>query len=123
MTYQIEVIATQEIIVTSADPTWSDGIWDCGNVRFTDINKDLYSNVSTPPVSDFSAQNKAQAMSLLSATDWTTIPDVSNPAASNPYLTNVSEFAAYRSTVRNIAVSPPTDSVVFPVAPNEVWSN
>ena len=28
---------------------------------------------------------KNKANSLLSATDWTTIPDVANPAVSNPY--------------------------------------
>ena len=69
------------------------------------------------------AKNKAEAASLLSATDWTTIPDVSNPAVSTPHLTNASEFAAYRSQVRAIAVNPPTTPAVFPAVPTEQWSS
>ena len=68
-------------------------------------------------------QNKEQATSLLSATDWTTIPDVADPAVSNPYLTNAAEFAAWRSQVRAIAVNPPTTPAVFPAQPTEQWSN
>jgi hypothetical protein len=68
------------------------------------------------------AATKAQAASLLTATDWTTIPDVSDPALSDPYLTNAAEFAAYRSNVRKIAVNPPVTVDVWPVEPNEVWS-
>jgi hypothetical protein len=75
-----------------------------------------------PPPVDYSAQNKAQAQFLLQETDWTTIPDVSDPALSDPYLTNAAEFAAYRSAVRKIAVNPPTDLVAFPSQPDEVWS-
>jgi len=66
--------------------------------------------------------NKTQAASLLSATDWTTIPDVSDPAVSDPYLTNAAEFAAYRSNVRKIAVNPPVTVDVWPVEPEEVWA-
>ncbi len=68
------------------------------------------------------AQNKATAASLLQATDWTAIPDVSDPLKSNPYLTNQADFVTYRSTIRNIAVNPTWDAV-FPTAPTEQWSN
>jgi hypothetical protein len=68
------------------------------------------------------AQVKAQAASLLTATDWTTIPDVSDPALSDPYLTNAAEFAAYRSDVRKIAVNPPVTVGTWPVQPEEVWA-
>lgn len=68
-------------------------------------------------------QNKSQASALLSATDWTTIPDVANPSASNPYLMNQGEFIAWRSQVRAIAVNPPTTPAVFPEQPTEQWSN
>jgi hypothetical protein len=67
-------------------------------------------------------QNKSQAASLLTATDWTTIPDVSDPALSDPYLTNAAEFAAYRSNVRKIAVNPPVTVGTWPVQPEEVWA-
>ena len=68
------------------------------------------------------AANKAQATSLLTATDWTTIPDVSDPALSDPYLTNAAEFAAYRSQIRKIAVNPPVTVDVWAVAPDEAWA-
>lgn len=68
------------------------------------------------------AENKSQATALLQQTDWTTIPDVADPALSDPYLTNAAEFAAYRSNVRKIAVNPPTTPAVFPVMPDEIWS-
>ena len=66
------------------------------------------------------AQNQATASQLLYATDWTTIPDVINPA-NNPYLTNQAEFLAYRNTVRKIAVNPTWDAV-FPEQPTAIWS-
>lgn len=68
------------------------------------------------------AQIGAQAASLLSATDWTTIPSVADPAQSDPYLTNQAEFIAWRSQVRAIAVTPKYDSVI-PPQPKDHWSN
>lgn len=65
---------------------------------------------------------KQQASGLLYATDWTTIPDVANPAVSNPYLLNASEFAAYRSQVRALAVNPVVNPV-FPPVPTAQWSS
>lgn len=62
------------------------------------------------------------AKSILNATDWTSIADVGDPAKSNPYLVNQSEFIAYRSTVRNYAVNPVVDPV-WPTPPTEQWSS
>lgn len=76
-----------------------------------------------PTPEEIQTKNKQQAQALLSATDWTTIPDVADPAVSNPYLTNAAEFAAWRSQVRAIAVNPPTTQAVFPEQPTEQWSN
>lgn len=67
------------------------------------------------------ANNKVQASQLLTATDWTTIPDVSDQAVSNPYLENSVAFAAYRSQVRAIAVNPPVTVNSWPVKPEEIW--
>lgn len=53
-------------------------------------------------------------------TDWTTIPDVANPANS-PYLANQADFIAYRNQVRQLAVNPVVDPV-FPTKPAEVWN-
>ena len=62
---------------------------------------------------------KNDASALLFETDWTTIPDVADPS-NTPYLKNQSEFIAWRSQVRALAVNPVVDPV-FPPKPNEVW--
>lgn len=62
---------------------------------------------------------KKDASALLYDTDWTTIPDVADPA-NTPYLTNQAEFIAWRSQVRALAVNPVVDPV-FPPKPVEVW--
>ena len=71
---------------------------------------------------ELAANNKTQATTILTNTDWTSIADVADPAKSNPYLMNQAEFISYRSTVRNIAVNPTFDAV-FPTQPVEVWSS
>jgi len=71
---------------------------------------------------ELAANNKTQATTILTNTDWTSIADVADPEKSNPYLMNQAEFIAYRSTVRNIAVNPTFDAV-FPTQPVEVWSS
>lgn len=65
--------------------------------------------------------NKQEASQKLTATDWTTIPDVSDPTKSNPYLSNVNEFITYRNDVRAIALNPPVTVNAWPVLPQEVW--
>lgn len=69
------------------------------------------------------ASNKAQAESMLQATDWAATVDINNPEYSNPYLANQPEFLAYRSNVRKIAVYPPVVVEAWPVAPEEVWAS
>jgi hypothetical protein len=66
-------------------------------------------------------QNKQQAQSLLTGTDWTEIPSVTNPE-NTPHLTNAAEYITYRNALRAIAVNP-TWNVVFPTAPTETWSS
>jgi len=68
-------------------------------------------------------QNKTAASALLSATDWTAIPSVADPAQSNPHLTNQAEFIAWRNQVRSIAITPPTTPATFPAQPTEQWSS
>lgn len=65
------------------------------------------------------ANCKKQASALLYETDWTTIPDVGDPANS-PYLKNQAEFIAWRSQIRSLAVNPVVNPV-FPAKPDEVW--
>ena len=62
---------------------------------------------------------KKQASELLYETDWTTIPDVADPANS-PYLTNQAAFIAWRNQIRALAVNPVVDPA-FPPKPDEVW--
>ena len=66
------------------------------------------------------AANKATASSLLAGTDWASISDVGSPS-NNPYLSNQSEFIAYRNVIRAIAVYPPAGQVTWPTAPTEIW--
>ena len=73
-------------------------------------------------IANLQAQTSATAQQLLSATDWTAIASVADPALSNPYLTNQAEFLAYRSAVRAIGVNPPTTTPVFPKVPTATWS-
>ena len=67
-------------------------------------------------------ENKEIATKLLYETDWTSIPDVGNPELSNPYLINQTEFLAWRSQIRAIAVNPTAGYIVFPTKPKEQWS-
>jgi len=63
-----------------------------------------------------------KASQLLYQTDWTTIADVSDPAKSNPYLTNAAEFNTYRNTVRQYAINPVADPT-WPSQPTAQWSS
>ena len=62
---------------------------------------------------------KREASKILYETDWTTIPDVADPA-NPPYLANQAELIAWRSQIRALAVNPVVDPV-FPPKPNEIW--
>ena len=65
--------------------------------------------------------NKNTAIGLLQSTDWTTIPDIADPAKSNPYLSNSAEFVAYRNAVRQYAVYPVAGDIDWPQPPQEMW--
>jgi hypothetical protein len=90
------------------------------------VETQIVRNMTPGEIQDRSQQamdsNKQQAEILLQQTDWTTIPDVSDPALSNPYLTNAAEFAAYRSAIRKIAVNPPVTVGAWPDKPQTVWA-
>jgi len=85
-------------------------------IRITDEEADQlrYANITAD-------QNKATASALLSATDWSTIADVSNPATANPYLANQADFIAYRNAVRQYAVYPVAGNITWPILPTENW--
>jgi hypothetical protein len=74
---------------------------------------------SSPPTAE---ENKATAVGLLTQTDWTTIPDVSDPTKSNPYLSNVNDFVTYRNAVRQYAINPVAGNITWPAIPQEIWA-
>lgn len=74
-----------------------------------------------PPPPIPAEQNKQMASELLYETDWTTIPDVSDPTKSNPYLSNIQDFINYRNAVRQYAINPIAGDVSWPIKPKAVW--
>lgn len=79
-------------------------------------------NTPKPPVPPTAEGNKEQAIYLLQQTDWTIIPDVSDPTKSNPYLSNVNDFVTYRNAVRQYALNPVAGNITWPTLPQEVWT-
>ena len=55
---------------------------------------------------------KSQAKDMIAAVDWAVLPDVG--------LANVSDFTAYRATLRALILNPVADPV-FPTEPQPVW--
>jgi len=94
-------------------PTWANNAMAAWTVANTPV---------LPTPQQIQATNKNTAVSLLQQTDWATISDVSDPAKSNPYLTNVNNFLTFRNQVRPTAINPPTTVVTFPANPVAVWS-
>ena len=75
-----------------------------------------------PPPPPTAEENKVTAMGKLQSTDWTTIPDVSDPIKSDPYLSNAQEFITYRNAVRQYAVYPVAGDINWPTIPQEIWT-
>jgi hypothetical protein len=84
---------------------------------------EAYTPPAPPPIPSAQEENKITAQSLLYTTDWSTIPDVSDPTKSNPYLVNVQEFLDFRNLVRNIEINPPEVPFDFPLVPKAQWSD
>ena len=79
-------------------------------------------NTPIPPSPPTAEENKQTAINLLQQTDWTTIPDVSDPTKSNPYLANANDFVTYRNAVRQYAINPVAGDITWPTLPQEVWT-
>ena len=80
-------------------------------------------NTPVPPSPSTAEDNKNTAVNLLQKTDWTTIPDVSDPTKSNPYLANANDFVTYRNAVRQYAINPVAGDITWPTLPQEVWTS
>jgi hypothetical protein len=104
--------------------------WDQDNQDITELPSWVLSCIAIydeamapkPPVSLTAEKNKEKAISKLKSTDWTTIPDVSDPTKSNPYLANVNDFVTYRNAVRQYAINPVAGDITWPTLPQEVWT-
>ena len=94
-------------------PSWV----DCCLAKWTEANTPV------PPSTPTAEENKQTAILKLSNTDWTTIPDVSDPTKSNPYLSNANDFISYRNVVRQYALNPVAGDIIWPTIPQEVWNN
>lgn len=93
-----------------------------GNEAFdVEGNQVQYDSVAVQEEADKLACSD-QAKAILTATDWTSIADVGNPDASNPYLVNQTAFIAYRSQIRALAINPVANPV-WPTQPTEQWSS
>jgi hypothetical protein len=79
-------------------------------------------NTPVPPSPPTAEENKQTAINLLQQTDWTTIPNVSDPTKSNPYLSNANDFVTYRNAVRQYAINPVAGDITWPTLPQEVWT-
>lgn len=66
------------------------------------------------------ADCKAKAQGLLSETDWSEIPSVSD-IAHTPHLVNTQDFIAYRVELRILAVNPVVNPT-WPTPPIALWS-
>jgi len=109
--------ATQ-LCTQNDNPTLIDGVWTLG-WTITEMTPEQQAQY----IANLQAQTSTQAQTLLSATDWTAIASVADPAVSTPHLTNQAEFLSYRSAVRAIGVNPPTTPATFPTVPTATWSN
>jgi hypothetical protein len=92
-----------------------------GDVAYDVDNNEVAYDLSAATAQAKKDDCKAKAKVLLSQTDWAVLPDVSDPLKSNPYLTNVNEFLAYRNAIRAIAVTPTAGWLTWPDIPKAVW--
>lgn len=96
-------------------PQWADNAMNAWTVANTPVPP-------PDPIPPTAEQNKQVAVSKLQATDWATIPDVADPAKSDPYLSNAQDFVTYRNAVRQYAVYPVAGAINWPTVPQEVWT-
>ena len=115
---RIAEVAVQEFEV--ADPLFWTTCPDNCTTAWTYDNGVFTAPVIPVPTVD---ENKATAVNLLQATDWATRGSVSDPALSNPYLTNQDAFFSYQNTVRQVAINPVAGNLTWPTQPTPQWSN
>jgi hypothetical protein len=86
------------------------------------LNKWTEANTPLPQTPATVEQNKNIAVYKLKETDWSISPDVGDSTKSNPYLSNVSDFIAYRNAVRQYAINPVGGDINWPALPQATWT-
>lgn len=119
----IVIIKDNKVVATAMDSYNGPDQYMVAPPDFIEARTYEYIVVDNELVLPWAEINKNTATTLLQETDWTATVDITNPQYSDPYLTNQTEFLAYRSTVRQIAVNPPTTEATFPEQPIAIWSN
>jgi hypothetical protein len=115
-----EVSADENIFEVAEPLFWVDCHDDCVAYEYEYVENTI---VLIPTPITPAETNKATAVSLLQATDWTQIPSVSDPALSNPYLANKLAFDQYRNAVRQYAIYPVEGNIEWATVPQEDWQS
>jgi hypothetical protein len=97
-------------------PDWANNAIAAWQIAYDEAHKP-----APDPLPPTVEENKMTASGKLFQTDWTTIPDVSDPTKSNPYLSNTQDFVGYRNAVRQYAVYPIAGNIDWPMVPTAVW--
>ena len=121
-TLVVQVEPLGQTFPVAPDHEWVDCPDDIIAGQFNYVNGQFTPYVPPAPPASTAEENKQMAVAILQSTDWTTIPDVSDPTKSNPYLSNVQRFVDYRNAVRQYAVNPVAGNIDWPVKPNEKWT-
>jgi hypothetical protein len=120
-TLVVQVEPLGQTFPVDADHEWVDCSDDIIAGQFNYVNGQFIPYVA-PAYVPTADENKQTAVGILQSTDWTAIPDVSDPTKSNPYLSNVQRFIDYRNAVRQYAVNPVAGNIAWPLKPNEKWT-
>jgi hypothetical protein len=121
-TLVVQIEPLGQTFPVDSDHEWVDCSDDITAYNFTYVNGQFIPVPIPEPVPPTAAENKQTAISILEATDWTTISDVGDPTKSNPYLSNVQDFIIYRNAVRQYALNPVAGNLNWPTKPIEMWT-
>jgi len=103
---QIRYLADNSLITTAVDPAWVNGIWECGDKRFVDLEQNLYSPVSNyqtmTPMQFYIAFKSQERIAIKTSTDpnvvefWATFNIAKDASGGiDPNLVSVQEALEY----------------------------
>jgi hypothetical protein len=121
-TFVVQVEPLGQTFSVDSDHKWVDCPDDVSAYDYTYVNEQFTPYVAPAPPPPTAEENEKTAMSMLQATDWTTLSDVGDPTKSNPYLSNVQDFVNYRNAVRQYAINPVAGNITWPTKPDDVWT-